>query len=107
MLVVKRVVLVLIFMLSVAGFVHAQVVPAPPDYKSWSTHPKVPTMSADQIQEIMLSGEKVILIYSGYRKDVSICGSIFISYLLTPPYGDGSKVQPNFPRDAWLAVYCP
>lgn len=105
--VIKRVFLSLIFMLSFTGFVQAQVVPTPPDWKEWSTHPKVPTMTADQIQELMFRGEKVILIYAGYRTDKIICGSVHISYTLTPPFNDGSKIHPVFPKDAWLVAYCP
>jgi hypothetical protein len=79
----------------------------PADWRSWPSHPRVPTMMPDQIQKLMLDGENVILIYAGFRTDNIICGSVHISYLLTPPFGDGSKVKPVFPKDAWLAAYCP
>lgn len=105
MLVVKRVVLTLIFVLSVTGFVHAQVVPTPPDWKEWSTHPRVPTMTPDQIQQLILRGDNTILIYAGYKTDRIICGSVHVPYNLTPPFGDGRRVNPRFPHDAWLVAY--
>lgn len=103
----KMMFFVVLFVFGATTFTYGQVVPTPPNWKEWSTHPKVPTMTADQIQELMFRGENVILIYTGYVKDVSICGSVFISYLLTPPFSDGSKVYPNLPRDAWIVAYCP
>jgi len=64
-------------------------------------------MEAQQIQKLLLNGEKMILIYAGYRTDKIICGSIHIPYDLTPPFGDGRLVNPSFPKDTWLVAYCP
>ncbi|KIH75470.1 hypothetical protein SAMN05660860_03266 [Geoalkalibacter ferrihydriticus] len=103
----KKIFLLLCILLLVAQLASAQMVSAPPDYRSWPSHPRVPTMTPDQIQELMLKGEKLVLIYAGFQTDRVICGSIHIPYQLTPPFGDGTKVQPVFPKDAWLVAYCP
>ena len=97
----------LVFLFYFIGVSNTFAVSAPPDWKNWSTHPRVPTMEASQVQQLLLGGEKMLLIYAGYRTDKIICGSVHVPYTLTPPFNNGSKVQPVFPKDTWLVVYCP
>ena len=84
--------------------------PTPPDWKSWDMFPKgsaAPRYTADQIQKLLLSGEKMVLIYAGYRTDTVICGSMYLPYRWVPPVGSGAQVNLNVPKDTWMVAYCP
>jgi hypothetical protein len=54
---------------------------------------------------MLLAGEKMVFIYAGYDTNSIVCGSIFLPYTLVPPFGDGSKVSLNIPKDTWMVAY--
>jgi hypothetical protein len=82
--------------------------PVPPNWKNWDAYPKgvkAPRYTAERIQDMLLAGEKMVFIYAGYDTNSIVCGSIFLPYTLVPPFGDGSKVSLNIPKDTWMVAY--
>lgn len=80
----------------------------PPNWKDWDMFPKgpnVPRYTVERVQELLVSGEKMVFIYAGYRTDTVICGSIFLPYTWVPPVGNGSRVSLNIPKDTWMVAY--
>ncbi len=80
----------------------------PPNWKEWNMFPKgvdAPRYTAERVQELLISGEKMVLIYAGYKTDTVICGSIFLPYRWVPPISDGSRVSLNIPKDTWMVAY--
>jgi len=80
---------------------------AAPDWKKWDNYPDVQRMTADQIQELLVAGEKIVLIYAGYRTRNIICGSIYLPYTMVPPNASGAAVNLKIPKDTWMVAYCP
>ncbi len=94
---------IILFFLFSLGNASAQGVP---DYKSWDRHPQhMPRITAEEVRQLMLSGENILFVYAGYEVEEVVCGSVFISYLWVPPSGDGSMVRPTFPKDWWVLAY--
>ena len=80
----------------------------PPNWKEWDMYPRgvdAPRYTAERVQELLVSGEKMAFIFAGYRTDTVICGSIFLPYTWVPPVGNGSKVSLNIPKDTWMVAY--
>lgn len=100
----KKYILLLILILAIAIPVTAG--PVPPNWKSWDNFPDTPRMDVSMLKDLIFEGEKVVLIYSGYRRSKIVCGSLFIPYTFVPPSGSGSKVDlGNISKDTLIAVY--
>ncbi|MGE4559144.1 MAG: hypothetical protein AB7E77_03000 [Desulfobulbus sp.] len=80
---------------------------AAPDWKEWDAYPNVQRMTAEQIQELLVAGEKMVFIYAGYKTDKIVCGSMYLPYTAVPPNASGSAVNIRFPKDTWMVAYCP
>ncbi len=77
-------------------------------WRKWDNFPNVPKISAAQTKALMLSGEKIVLVYSGYRVPEIVCGSLTIPYTLVPPNANGARVNLSMiPKDWWVLCYCP
>lgn len=76
-----------------------------PWYKKWSNFPNAPRIHKEEVKKLIMSGQKVALIYSGYKTNRVICNSFYIPYLAVPPNADGSRVVLPFPKDYWLLCY--
>jgi hypothetical protein len=77
-------------------------------WQKWDNFPDVPTITAAQAKQIMLSGEKTLFIYGGYKVSEVVCGSLIIPFNLVPPNDDGSRVNlAAIPKDSWILCYCP
>ena len=77
-------------------------------WQTWPNYPKVPRITASEVKQIVLSGQKAIFVYSGYEVREMVCGSLIITYGLVPPQADGSRVNlTGIPKDAWIFCYCP
>lgn len=77
-------------------------------WQKWDNFPSVPKISAAQTKALMLSGEKIVLIYSGYSVTETVCGSLAIPYTLVPPNANGARVNlSKIPKDWWVLCYCP
>ena len=74
-------------------------------WETWDDFPKVPKVTAREVKNMMLGGEKIIFVYTGYAVTEIVCGSFFIPYSKVPPRGDGSTVAITFPRDQWIMCY--
>ena len=87
----------------------AILVPAHADaqkwWELWDDFPKVPKITAREVKNMMLAGEKIILVYTGYPVNQIVCGSFFIPYSKVPPRGDGSTINLAFPKDQWIMCY--
>ena len=79
----------------------------PANWRKWNNFPKVPRITGKQVKQLLLSGQRVIFIYAGYRIKRTICGSIFIPYNKVPPNASGSSYNLKFPKDTWMLAYCP
>ncbi|MDO3379726.1 hypothetical protein [Geoalkalibacter halelectricus] len=80
----------------------------PPNWRDWPTHPKgdiAPRMTASQVREIFLSGEKMVFVYAGYLTESVVCSSIFLPYNAVPPFGNGARVNLDLPKDTWMVAY--
>lgn len=80
----------------------------PSNWKDWNAYPKgadAPRYTADRVQQLLVAGEKMVLIYAGYETDKVVCGSIYLPYTMVPPFGNGSKVNLNIPKDTWMVAY--
>ena len=77
-------------------------------WQSWDNYPKVPKVTAAQAKMLVSSGEKVVLVYSGYKVQSVACGSLVIPFNFVPPNADGSRINLTaIPKDWWVLVYCP
>lgn len=77
-------------------------------WEQWDNFPNVPRITAAQAKQIMLSGERAVFIYGGYKIDEIVCGSLIIPFNMLPPYADGSRVNiTSIPKDWWVLCYCP
>jgi hypothetical protein len=74
-------------------------------WELWDDFPKVPKVTAREVKDMMLAGEKIIFVYAGYAVTEIVCGSLFIPYTKVPPRGDGSTVTVTFPKDYWIMCY--
>lgn len=74
-------------------------------WQKWSRYPKVPRVTAGEVKTLMLSGQKMIFVYAGYKVKEVVCGSLIIPYTLVPPYADGSKVKLHIPKNYWIMCY--
>ncbi len=74
-------------------------------WQKWNNFPKVPTVTAERVKDMMLAGEKIVFVYAGYKVDEIVCGSSYIPYTKVPPNGDGSKVNFKVPKDYWIMCY--
>jgi hypothetical protein len=74
-------------------------------WQTWEVYPKVPRITAKEVKRLMLSGEKMVFVYSGYEIDKIVCNSLFIPYTLVPPNSDGSGVKLRVPADYWVMCY--
>ena len=77
-------------------------------WQTWDNFPKVPRIVAADVKTLVLSGQKAIFVYSGYKVPETVCGSVVIPYTLVPPNADGSRiVLDSIPKDYWIFCYCP
>lgn len=80
---------------------------AAPNWKDWDNYPDATRMTADQVQELLVAGEKMVLIYAGYKTDKIVCGSMYLPYTMVPPNASGAAVNLTVPKDTWMVAYCP
>jgi hypothetical protein len=74
-------------------------------WEQWNDFPKVPKITAREVKNMWLSGEKITFVYTGYSVTDIVCGSLFIPHTKVPPRGDGSTVTFAFPKDHWIMCY--
>lgn len=77
-------------------------------WKKWDAFPKdpkVPRITAKQVKDLMLAGEKVVFVYAGHKTGSVVCGSFYVPYTLVPPKADGSGVRIKIPKDYWIMCY--
>jgi len=74
-------------------------------WQKWDGNPKVPRITAKEVKNLMLAGEKVVFVYAGYEVDKVVCGSFYIPYTKVPPNSDGSTVNFKIPKDYWIMCY--
>ena len=74
-------------------------------WQKWEVYPKVPKISAKEVKEKFLAGEKMVFVYGGYEVKEVVCGSLIIPYTLVPPGNDGSSIKYRIPRDYWVLCY--
>ena len=74
-------------------------------WQKWETYPKVPKISAKEVKERYLAGEKMVFVYGGFEVKEVVCGSLIIPYTLVPPSNDGSSVNYRIPLDYWILCY--
>jgi hypothetical protein len=74
-------------------------------WQTWDNYPKVPRITAKEVKNLMLAGEKMVFVYAGYEVDKIVCGSLYIPYTLVPPNSDGSGVNFRVPKDYWIMCY--
>ena len=96
----KNCIMILIFFLMPSTVFSAQSW-----WKKWDNFPDVPRIHKEQIQILISSGEKIVLVYAGYKKGSVICGSFYIPYTAVPPKASGSRVILPFPKDYWILCY--
>lgn len=96
---------VLISLLFVFVLTSSQVNAEEQWWKKWPSHPDVPRITAKEVKALIMAGEKVLLVYAGYKIEKVICGSIVIPYTLVPPNSDGSRVKLRIPKDYWIMCY--
>jgi hypothetical protein len=76
-------------------------------WKQWNNFPNVPRITAEEVKELLLRGEKIALIYAGYKVSSVACGSYYLPYTSVPPNADGSSVKLIVPKNYWIVCYCP
>jgi hypothetical protein len=77
-------------------------------WESWDNFPQVPKVTAAQAKMIVSGGQKAVLVYSGYKVQAVVCGSLVIPFQFVPPNADGSRINlASIPKDYWVLVYCP
>jgi hypothetical protein len=77
-------------------------------WQKWPRYPKGYRISAKEVMQLQLRGERMMFVYGGYEVDEIVCGSHIIPYNKIPPYGDGSAVgRFPVPKDWWIICYCP
>ncbi len=104
----KRISAVLFLLMFLGAASVALGAKTPPNWKEWNMFPKgadAPRYTAERVQELLVSGEKMVFVYAGYQTDTVICGSIFLPYNWVPPVGSGSRVSLNIPKDTWMVAY--
>ena len=74
-------------------------------WEKWDNFPKVPRITAKEVKNLMLAGEKIAFVYAGYEVDQVVCGSYYIPYTRVPPHSDGSTVNFRIPKDYWIMCY--
>jgi hypothetical protein len=74
-------------------------------WQKWDNYPKVPRITAKEVKNLMLAGEKIVFVYAGYEIDQVVCGSYYIPYTKVPPNSDGSRVDFRIPKDYWIMCY--
>ena len=74
-------------------------------WQKWDNYPKVPKITAKEVKSMMLTGQKLIFVYSGPVKDELVCGSFYIPYTKVPPSSDGSSVNIQVPQNYWIMCY--
>ncbi len=74
-------------------------------WELWDDFPKVPKITAREVKDMWLAGEKIIFVYAGYPTSKIVCGSFWIPYSKVPPRGDGSTIKLVFPKDQWIMCY--
>jgi hypothetical protein len=76
-------------------------------WQKWDNYPKVPKITAKEVKQMMLNGEKIVFVYAGYEVDKVVCGSFYIPYTNVPPNSDGSMVNFKISTNYWIMCYCP
>lgn len=74
-------------------------------WQTWDNYPKVPRITAKEVKQLMMVGEKMVFVYAGYEVDQVVCGSHYIPYTRVPPNSDGSTVNFKIPKDYWIMCY--
>lgn len=74
-------------------------------WQKWDGNPKVPRITAKEVKNLMLAGEKIVFVYAGYEVDQVVCGSYYIPYTKVPPISDGSAVNFKISKDYWIMCY--
>ena len=76
-------------------------------WQTWEVYPKVPKISAKEVKERFLAGEKMVFVYAGFEVKEVVCGSLIIPYNLVPPSNDGSSISIKYriPKDYWVMCY--
>ena len=74
-------------------------------WQKWDSHPRVPKILAGEVKNMMLAGEKIVFVYTGYAVKDVVCGSFYIPYTKVPPNSDGSTVNFKIPKDYWVMCY--
>ena len=77
-------------------------------WRKWDAFPKdpkVPRITAKQVKDLMLAGEKMVFVYAGYKTREVVCGSFYVPYTLVPPKADGSGVRIRIPKNYWIMCY--
>lgn len=74
-------------------------------WQKWDSHPTVPKITAGEVRNMMLAGEKIVFVYAGYAVKNVVCGSYYIPYTKVPPSSDGSRVNFKIPKDYWVMCY--
>lgn len=98
----KRIMIMLIFLILI---LISTVAGAQEWWQKWDNFPKVPRITAKEVKQLMLSGEKIAFVYAGYEVDDVLCGSFYIPYTWVPPNSDGSNVKLRVPKDYWIMCY--
>jgi hypothetical protein len=74
-------------------------------WQKWDSYPRVPKITAGEVKNMMLAGEKIVFVYAGYEVDQVVCNSFYIPYTKVPPSSDGSSLTIRFPKDYWIMCY--
>jgi L-asparagine transporter-like permease len=74
-------------------------------WQKWDNYPKVPRITAKEVKNLMLAGEKIVFVYAGYEISQVVCGSFYIPYTKVPPCSDGSTVNFKIPKNYWIMCY--
>jgi hypothetical protein len=98
----KKIIIMLIFLIL---FFISNVTSAQEWWQKWEVYPKVPKISAKEVKERYLAGEKMVFVYGGYEVKEVVCRSLIIPYTLVPPSNDGSSVNYQIPLDYWILCY--
>ncbi len=80
-------------------------------WEKWDRFPKedkAPRIMPNEVKKLMMAGEKMVFVYTGFDVEKVVCGSLYIPYLLVPPEHDGSRINLKpVPKDWWVMCYCP
>ena len=100
----KKLIMIPLFFILILGL---DWVGAEEGWQKWDNFPKVPKITAKEVKNLMLAGEKIVFVYAGYEVDQVVCGSYYIPYTKVPPNNDGSTVNFRISKDYWIMCYCP